>query len=239
MSNDSEIKRLPRLTSILIKLQSKRLVTAQELADKFSVSRRTIYRDMRALEEAGVPIITQEGKGYILQDGYRIPPVMFSENEAKALVTAEKLVINNEDTTFVKHYSDAVAKIKALLGYEVRDKMNFLSERLLFGNYRESNHQTHNLNIIQSAIIDFHCIEIDYMSEKKESTQRIIEPFALYHTQSHWVLIAFCRLRNEFRSFRLDRIVNLKNLYITFEPHNLTLQEYYEKYMMKKNEPLT
>ena len=87
--NDNDVKRLSRLTAILIQLQTKRLLTATQLADKFSVSIRTIYRDIRALEQAGVPIITEDGKGYTLMEGYRVPPVMFTEAQANALITAE------------------------------------------------------------------------------------------------------------------------------------------------------
>ena len=90
---DSDTKRVSRLTAILTQLQSVRLLTATKLADRFGVSVRTIYRDIKALEKAGVPIVTEEGKGYSLMEGYRIPPVMFSENEANALLTAELLVM--------------------------------------------------------------------------------------------------------------------------------------------------
>jgi predicted DNA-binding transcriptional regulator YafY len=86
--NKNEIKRLPRLTAILTQLQTKILLTASELALKFSVSNRTIYRDIKALEQSGVPILTEEGKGYSLMEGYRIPSIMFSESEANALITA-------------------------------------------------------------------------------------------------------------------------------------------------------
>src|SRR5690606_34845709 len=113
--NDNDTKRLSRLTAILTQLQTKRLLTATELAAKFSVSVRTIYRDIRALEQAGVPIITEDGKGYTLIDGYRIPPVMFTEAQANALIAAEQLVLKNKDASFVRDYSEALEKIKAVL----------------------------------------------------------------------------------------------------------------------------
>src|ERR1700748_527364 len=110
---DNELKRLSRLTAILIQLQSSKLTTASNLAKKFDVSVRTIYRDIKALEQAGVPILTEEGKGYFLMDGYKVPPVMFTESEANALITAEQLVLKNKDASFVKEYSEAICKIKA------------------------------------------------------------------------------------------------------------------------------
>ena len=90
--NDNDTKRLSRLTAILTQLQTKRLLTSTILAEKFNVSVRTIYRDIRALEQAGVPILTDEGKGYYLMEGYKIPPVMFTEKQANALILAEQLI---------------------------------------------------------------------------------------------------------------------------------------------------
>src|SRR3954468_11148463 len=91
--NDNVTKRFTRLTAILTQLQTKRLITSTSLAEKFGVSIRTIYRDIKALEQAGVPILTEDGKGYSLMEGYKIPPVMFTENEANALITVEQLVL--------------------------------------------------------------------------------------------------------------------------------------------------
>jgi predicted DNA-binding transcriptional regulator YafY len=86
--NDNDIKRVSRLTAIITQLQTKRLLTAAHLSMVFGVSIRTIYRDMKALEQAGVPIMTIEGKGYSLMEGYRVPPVMFTEAEANALISS-------------------------------------------------------------------------------------------------------------------------------------------------------
>lgn len=92
--NDNDTKRLSRLVAILTILQTKRIVTSAGLAEKFGVSTRTIYRDLKALEQAGVPILTEEGKGYTLMEGYKIPPIMFSEKQANALIIAEQLVLH-------------------------------------------------------------------------------------------------------------------------------------------------
>jgi len=221
-------KRLSRLTTILTQLQTKRLLTASELANKFSVSNRTIYRDIKVLEEAGVPILTEEGKGYFLMEGYKIPPVMFTESEANALITAEQLILKNKDASLVKEYTEAINKIKAVLRYNTKDKANLLSNRIVF-RYNTDNNQTSNfLSTLQLALTNFNCSEIDYSNEKNEITKRIIEPFALYNTQENWVLVAFCELRKDFRAFRLDRIRKLQVLNKQFEPHKITLQEYFE-----------
>ena len=223
------LKRLSRLTTILTQLQTKRLLTASELANKFSVSNRTIYRDIKALEEAGVPILTEEGKGYCLMEGYRIPPVMFTESEANALITAEQLILKNKDASFVKEYKEAISKIKSVLRYNIKDKANLLSNRVVF-RYNIDNNQTSNyVSTLQLALTNFNCIEVNYSNDKSEISIRIIEPFALYNTQENWVLVAFCQSRKDFRAFRLDRIQNLKVLNRQFIPHKITLQEYFEK----------
>lgn len=228
--NDNDTKRLSRLTAILTQLQTKRLLTAPELASKFSVSIRTIYRDIKALEQAGVPILTEDGKGYTLMEGYKIPPVMFTESQANALILAEQLVLNNKDASFVKDYSEAIEKIKAVLGHVLKDKANLLSERTRFSQniYRERN--SSNLSELQYALTNFYVTRIEYTNEANQVTTRQIEPFALLSTQENWLLVAWCRLRNEFRYFRLDRVNKMEVLTEKFTPHKMTLQEYFDKY---------
>lgn len=239
--NDNDTKRLSRLIAILTQLQTKRLLTASELASKFSVSNRTIYRDIKALEQAGVPILTEVGKGYTLMEGYRIPPVMFTESEANALITAEQLILKNKDASFVKEYSEAINKIKSVLKNNTKDKANLLSNRTVFRNNKDNDRTSNFLSTLQLALTNFNLIKIKYNSINTDLiTERIIEPFAIYSTQENWLLIAFCRLRKDFRAFRFDRIQNLFVLNENFEPHKMTLQEYFdickEKYF---TQPLT
>jgi predicted DNA-binding transcriptional regulator YafY len=228
--NDDETKRISRLTAILTQLQTKRLLTATELSHKFSVSIRTIYRDIKALSQAGVPIVTEDGKGYTLMEHYRLPPIMFTEDEANALITAEKLVVKNKDSSFVKAYSEAITKIKAVLNRNVKEKANLLGERVYFAENHTSEKTSDHLLSIQHALTNFYQIAILYIDEANHETNRIIEPFALLSTQEKWLLVAWCRLRKTFRFFRLDRINQLTVLSEKFEPHKLTLKEFFEKY---------
>jgi len=227
---DKDTKRISRLTAILTQLQTKRLVTASELANKHIVSVRTIYRDIKALEQSGVPILTEEGKGYSIMDGYRVPPVMFTENEANALITAEQLVLKNKDASFVKEYSEAVFKIKSVLQYTTKDKMELLSKRIVFRQNATSEKTSNHLSVLQKALTNFNRVKIEYHSpDDKKTSIRTIEPFALYSTQENWLLIAWCRLRKDYRAFRLDRILRLDLQSDKFKPHKITLQEYFEK----------
>lgn len=225
-----EKTRLSRLTAILIHLQAKRLMTATELAEKYGVSIRTIYRDIRALEEAGVPICTEEGKGYSLSEGYRLPPVMFTEEEANALITAAKFISRNKDSSLVLHYNEAITKIKAILRYHDKDKAELLANRIaFFQNYKQETTSQY-LSTVQKAITDFMPLRLIYQAiSTQESTERIIEPLALYHTQENWILIAWCRLREAHREFRLDRIQELRVLDTPFEPHRFDLMEYFRQ----------
>jgi predicted DNA-binding transcriptional regulator YafY len=225
----TETSRLSRLTSILLLLQSKRLVTANSIAKKFDISTRTAYRDIKALEQAGVPVLTEEGKGYSLMEGYMLPPVMFSESEANALITAEQLIAKNKDASFVKEYTGALVKIKAVLKYNTKDKANLLSERIQFRVNPGKETTSNYLSAIQLAITNLKLTEIIYTAENNEITKRIIEPLALYSTQENWILIAYCRLRKEKRAFRLDRIEKMNLLNENFEQSDFTLQQYFEE----------
>lgn len=225
--NENDIKRISRLAAILTQLQTKRLLTASELADKFAVSVRTIYRDIKALGQAGVPILTEDGKGYSLMEGYKIPPVMFSESEANALITVEQLVLKNKDSSLIKEYAEAINKIKAVLRYSTREKTELLSKRVAVSPELSGMYTSNSLMLIQNALTNLQVLNITYQSEDEKKTQRHIEPFALYYSlHENWTLIAFCRLRNDYRMFRLDRILKIQQTELNFNPHQLTLQEY-------------
>jgi predicted DNA-binding transcriptional regulator YafY len=175
--NDNDTKRLSRLTAILTTLQTKRLLTASELANRFSVSNRTIYRDIKALEQAGVPILTEEGKGYFLMEDYRIPPIMFTDGEANALITAEQLILKNKDASFVKEYSKAINKIKSVLRNNTKDKANLLSNRIVFRQNKDNNRTSNDLSTLQLALTNFNLVKIKYQSpDTNQTTDRIIEP---------------------------------------------------------------
>ena len=225
-----DTKRLSRLTAILTQLQTKRLLTAAELANRFSVSIRTIYRDIKALEQAGVPVLTEDGKGYTLMEGYRIPPVMFTESQANALILAEQLVLKNKDASLVKDYSEAINKIKAVLGHPIKDKANLLADRTRFDQNINRERNSTYLSDLQFALTNFYLARMEYTNEANQSSSRIMEAFALLSTQENWLLVAWCRLRKEFRYFRLDRIKKLEILTEKFTPHQMTLQEYFDQY---------
>lgn len=220
--------RIARLTAIITQLQSKNIVTARDIATKHKVSIRTVYRDIRTLEQSGIPIYTEEGKGYSLLEGYKLPPIMFTEDEANALITAEQIINRNKDKSLADQYTNAVEKIKAVLHYTDKDKTQLLIQRLEIRANQTGEQSSNNLIILQKAITNSQVVSIDYHSLNNESSSRDIEPFALIHTHENWVLLAYCRLRQDFRAFRLDCIEQLKIQSIKFEPHKITLEDFYK-----------
>jgi predicted DNA-binding transcriptional regulator YafY len=224
-----EKPRLSRLTAILTQLQSKRIVTAKEIAEKHDVSIRTVYRDVRTLEKSGIPILTEEGKGYSIMEGYKLPPVMFTEKQANALILAEQLVLKNKGVSFIKDYSEAIDKIKSILRYTIKDKANLLADRTQYNQVKNQERNSNNLSDLQNALTSYNLVKIEYIEKENSVTDRLIEPFALLNSEN-WYLVAWCRLRNEFRFFRPDRIRTMEILKEKFKPHNMTLQEYFDKY---------
>ena len=219
--------RLRRLIALLTILQTKRIVNATDLATRFNISKRTVYRDIRLLEEAGVPVFTEEGKGFSLVEGYKVPPLLFTESEAAAIITVEKFVADNNDESLVNNYRNATDKIKAVLRYTEKDKMNLLSERVkVYSNDQEKPMSSH-LTELQQALTDYKLIRVRYCALKEDQiTERIVEPFALFYAANKWLLLAFCRLRNDYRFFRIDRFLSFQILSEKFEPHKMTISQY-------------
>lgn len=207
------MNRIDRLAAIVIQLQSRRLVKAQDIADKFSISLRTVYRDIHALEEAGVPVTGEAGIGYRLMEGYKLPPVMFNQEEASALLTAAKLMVSMSDENSSKHYLSALDKIKAVLRLAEKDHLQEIDEHIAVISHPSFVYKKPaelHLQKILKAIASSARIEINYTSiEKSETLQRKAEPIGIYYQGTHWYLIAFCLLRNDYRNFRTDKINTL------------------------------
>jgi predicted DNA-binding transcriptional regulator YafY len=219
---------LSRLISILTLLKSKRLITSTELAEKYDVSVRTIYRDIRKLEEAGVPVVAIEGRGYRLMDGYSVSPVQFTEKQANALVTAQHLVNQTKDVSFAEDFNEALTKIKSVFRSSIQEKSELLSDKIFVFNPQYEQISSNALSEIQLSIVHFNYIEINYCKVNTDEVSfRKIEPCAIYSTQNKWILIAWCHLRNDYRAFRIDRIRHFKILQEKFEDRKFNLEEYF------------
>ena len=222
------MNRLDRLTAILIHLQTKRVVRAQELADRFGISLRTVYRDVRSLEEAGVPVGAEAGVGYFLTD-YHLPPVMFTSAEASALLMGGKLIEKWADQSIRTQFESALFKIKSVLKRADQERLDDLDAQINVA--KPTSHQPYSdnlLNVIQQAIAQHHVLHLQYHSRYNDAeTQREVEPVGLYHYQMGWHLIAFCQTRQDYRDFRVDRIRQLTDTHQRFaRRERLSLQEY-------------
>lgn len=205
------MNRIDRLHAILTHLQSRRRVTAQQIADRFSISLRTVYRDVKALEESGVPVIGEAGSGYSIMEGYRLPPIMFSKEEAAALLMAGKLASEMTDQSVQKHFEDAMYKVQAILRTADKDYLeNLLPNVEVSRNRIPADEKTgRHLATLQRAIAERKVVRINYQTNRDTHSEREVEPIGLWHYSQHWHLIGWCRLREGYRDFRVSRMHQL------------------------------
>ncbi len=227
------LNRFDRIVAIFTHLQSGRVIRAQDLSERFNVSLRTIYRDIRTLETSGVPISGEAGVGYSIMEGYRLPPVMFTLEEATSFVTAEKLMQHFTDKKLGGHFESAMYKVKSLLRGRSKDLITTLQSKIWIHPAQE---------LFNDALPDALDIFLESMAEKKqvklqyrafiaeEITERTIEPVALYHENNYWYIRAWCHLRLNYRQFRTDRMIGIIRTTIPFslEHEHQELNEPYE-----------
>jgi predicted DNA-binding transcriptional regulator YafY len=227
------MNRIDRVTAILIQLQSKRVVKAQEIADRFSISLRTVYRDIKTLDESGIPVIGEAGVGYSIMEGYRLPPVMFTKEEATALLTAEKMVEKLTDGSTQQTYSAAMFKIKAVLRGTEKDHIENMGQHIeVIDSPSFSKTRTENafLQNILKAIADRSVLNIDYFAEhSQEKSNRNVEPVGIYYMGRYWYMVAYCTLRTDYRTFKIDNIRYLSITAIQYEKQHPALQSFLKK----------
>lgn len=234
------MNRIDRISAILIQLQSKRIVKAQDIADRFSISLRTVYRDISTLNEAGVPVIGEPGAGYSLGPGYRLPPVMFSTEEATALLTAEKLIEKLADKKTAGYYQSAMFKIKATLRSTEKDYIDSLQDHILAIDnpwVPPSEQKPGFTQQLLSSISGQRAVHITYTAiSSSKPGERTIEPVGIFFMTGQWYLIAFCRLRNDYRNFRIDRIEQLRLTDEPFHKKHPSLKAYLSDVVRKEKE---
>ncbi|VXB39559.1 Transcriptional regulator [Flavobacterium sp. 9AF] len=230
---DESPKRFDRIVAILIQLQSKRIVKAQELADRFEVSLRTIYRDIRSLEASGVPIYSEAGVGYSLVEGYRLPPVMFTREEASSFIAAEKLMETFIDKELGKHYASAMFKIKSVLKNTDKDWLTSIESKVIMQQpavnlFNEKVPEA--MSILFKSIADKTQVKLNYQAfDAEEASERSIEPVGIFHDNNNWYIFGFCHLRNDYRQFRADRIQGIENKDLAFTKEHQPLEFYLNK----------
>ncbi|MBB4036815.1 putative DNA-binding transcriptional regulator YafY [Dysgonomonas hofstadii] len=208
---DKDLNRIDRISALLVQLQSRPIVKASEMAERFGVSLRTIYRDMNTLSEAGVPICGNSGVGYSLVEGYRLPSLMFTKEEAMAFLTAEKIIEQLTDTQNSNYFRQGMDKIRAALRAVDKKYLYDMDDSIAVYKSRNAGESLPNLmQVILSSINEKLIIEIDYTNAGDHKSRRPLEAVGISYSHPHWYLSAWCHLRKEYRMFRLNRIGNIK-----------------------------
>lgn len=234
------MSKLVRYLGIILHLQSKKIVKAEDIADHFGVSVRTIYRDLRALEEAGVPIAAEVGIGYSLAHGYHLPPVMFTEEEASAIFLGGEFLKQTTDTSHQKHTESALMKISSVLPKEKKEYLERLQESvavLARSPWLQDDINTNVLAQIQRSIVHRTILHLEYYAQSNdETTVRAVEPVGLVYYSDHWHLVAYCRLREDFRDFRADRIKSIteQKEFFTIRP-NFSVNKFMSRELRLEN----
>ncbi|TWC41306.1 HTH domain-containing protein [Pseudomonas sp. SJZ079] len=207
------MRRADRLFQIVQFLRSRRLTTAQWLAERLQVSVRTIYRDIQDLSLSGVPLEGEAGVGYVLRQPMDLPPLMFEREEIEALLTGARMVKAWADPQLQRAAESALAKIHGVLPQALRDELN--RNQMLAPETRPL--PVHWLGELRQAIRQRHKLLISYRDENGESSQRHIRPLGLFFWGQVWTLCGWCELRDDFRNFRVDRVQTLDDSGETFQ----------------------
>jgi len=201
------VRRADRLFQIVQHLRGGRLVTARALAERLEVSERTIYRDVADLIGCGVPIDGEAGVGYILRAGFELPPLMFTRDELAALTLGARFVKAWGGARLALAAEEALVKIAAVLP---EAKRNAAAETNLFAmGFELPEEVRRNLDQLDAAIRARRRVQVAYRARGGERTTRVLRPLGLYHWGKVWTLAAWCELRDDFRNFRADGIVEL------------------------------
>jgi predicted DNA-binding transcriptional regulator YafY len=210
-----ELKKFDRVIAILIQLQSKKIITANELAKRFQVSTRTVYRDIHTLQMAGVPIMGETGTGYSILESYKVAPTAFTYEEISSLVTAQKMMEFFSDENQRQSYASLVMKVRSLLRWEEKIYAVALEQNISFsGGQIKINDKIPNvLSIIFESIAKKRCSHISYKKADAVLAEiRKIEVVGMFFESNFWYLYAFCHLRKDYRQFRCDRIFSISLL---------------------------
>ncbi len=227
------MRRADRLFQIIQAMRRRPVVTAAYLARELEVSERTIYRDIRDLMLSGVPIDGEAGVGYVLRRGFDLPPLMFTEAEIEAMVLGARVVSSWGDAALAKAATDALARVEAALPDRLKARLE--GTRMYAPGFHVRQNVVEGLATLRGAIDGSRKTWLCYVDAERGRTERVVRPLGLFFWGSTWSLEAWCELRADFRSFRLDRVAELRVLEETFaEEPGRTLSDFFR--MMEAEE---
>ncbi|MGD1924177.1 MAG: helix-turn-helix transcriptional regulator [Paracoccaceae bacterium] len=222
------MRRADRLFQIVQCLRGGRLTTAAQLAERLEVSERTIYRDIVDLQGTGVPVEGEAGFGYVMHDGFDLPPLMFTNDEITALVAGARLLQAWGGIEMARSAEEALVKIDAVLPEAVRARAQAVRIHAMAPEM--SDDLRIRLDGIDHAINERHLMRIVYHREDGTESERAVRPLALWFWGKVWTLVSWCELRTDFRMFRVDRIQSMEELDERFRhERGKTLSDYFEQ----------
>jgi predicted DNA-binding transcriptional regulator YafY len=210
------MNRVDRLFGILTMLQSRKHVSAEKIADRFDISIRTVYRDIRALDEIGIPVSFENNKGYFIVDGYFLPPVSFTADEANALILLSSLADRFADASVARNTEQALEKIRTVLHSREKESASQLRDRIRVINPSKSSQPFDYLADIQKSITGSTTLYIEYTDLKGQKTKREVEPIGIIYYTDQWHMIAWCWLRSDYRDFIVKQIDVLHSTAMAF-----------------------
>lgn len=226
------MNRIDRLSAILIMFQSSESVKPRQITERFGIGIRTVYRDIRSLEEAGIPIAGDSRIGYSLVEGFKLPPLMFTQEEAFAFLAAEKLVDHFTDSGLRKSYKLGIEKIKAVMRIAEKETISSIVNRMGILDFEQPS-LANTPNLLQHVMdsISKHCrIKITYFSlNSMETTDRFIDPVGVFFSRMNWYLIGFCYKKNDYRTFRTNRIKRIEQTDIPIKKGHPPLDSFLNK----------
>ncbi|CAG0927402.1 Protein PafB [Thermoflexales bacterium] len=225
------MNRTDRLLAIILELQAKGHLRAEDLAAIFETSKRTIYRDMQALTEAGVPVVSMTGQGYSLMEGYFLPPLRFSTEEAIMLLLGSDSIADSFDERYRTAAAAASRKIEAVLPEPLRAEVREVQESIMLIVDAANEQESELLRQLRRAILERRRVRFHYHARSREGAAqtREADPYGLVNFSGAWYLVAHDHLRHDLRHFRLERMETLSLLTQHFvrpanfrmEPRNL------------------
>ena len=202
------MRRADRLFQIVQLVRGRRLSTGDWLAQRLAVSLRTVYRDIADLQAQGVPIDGEAGVGYRMRAGFDLPPLMFTQDEAKALVAAVRVAQPRLDPGLAAAAESALAKVIAVLPTSVRAAAESLAVYAPDIGIDQATRQ--RLEVLRGAADSRRKLRVDYLDLSERRTKsRLLRPLGCFYWSATWTLAAWCELREDFRSFHVDRIEQL------------------------------
>jgi predicted DNA-binding transcriptional regulator YafY len=226
-----------RLLSLIMMLQSRPSWKASELANELKVSERTVHRYMSMLEEMGIPLYSERGRygGFSLVRGYKLPPLIFTAEEATVLYMGANLVRDVWGRTYDDAATAVTAKLDNVLPDDLRAEVAQLQRSLAVGGLAARDYQPweSTIHTLRQCIIERRCVHLVYQAfSRQEETERTLEPYGLAFQWGQWYLAGFCRLRQDMRTFRVDRIRHVEVSTERFiMPHDFNAREYLQRAM--------